>query len=78
MKTTTLTAHIGEDGILKIELPSDVKNTTVEVVVIVHPVESTDAKGYPPDFFEQIDAIKSDDLIERPEQGFLSDRDSVE
>lgn len=33
-----LRAHIGADGILQIQTPTDLKNTAVEVVVVVQPL----------------------------------------
>ena len=42
METHTIKRHVGDDGILKIELPVGVCNTDVEVVVVIQPVvEST-------------------------------------
>lgn len=80
MKTMTIRTRIGADGVLKLELPTDVTNSDVDVVVVMQPVSPaamTD-NGYPVDFFEQIDGIDADDLQERPEQGHLSDRDVIE
>ena len=36
METMKLLAHIGADGILQILTPTDFKDTSVEVVVVVH------------------------------------------
>ena len=38
MKTMKLRAHIGADGILQIQTPTDFKDTSVEVVVVVQPL----------------------------------------
>jgi DNA-binding NarL/FixJ family response regulator len=38
METHTFMRHIGDDGILKVELPVGVRNTTVEVVIVVQPI----------------------------------------
>ncbi|WP_017739896.1 hypothetical protein [Scytonema hofmannii] len=38
METMKLRAHIGEDGILQIQTPTDLKDTFVEVVVVVQPL----------------------------------------
>ncbi|MBF2017767.1 MAG: hypothetical protein IGS23_21735 [Rivularia sp. T60_A2020_040] len=35
METMKLNAHISTDGILQIEMPTNLKNTSVEVVVVV-------------------------------------------
>lgn len=38
METMKLQAHIGADGILQIQTPTDFKDTRVEVVVVVQPL----------------------------------------
>lgn len=38
METMKLQTHIGEDGILQIETPTDLKDIFVEVVVVVQPL----------------------------------------
>jgi hypothetical protein len=38
METMKLQSHIGADGILLFQLPTDLKDTSVEVVVIVQPL----------------------------------------
>lgn len=43
METMKLRAHIGADGMLQIQTPTDFKETSVEVVVVVHPLP--DAEG---------------------------------
>ena len=41
METMKLRAHIGADGILQIQTPTDFKDTSVEVVVVVQPLLNT-------------------------------------
>lgn len=36
-----LHARVGKDGILRLEIPTDLSDTDVEVVVIFHPVKTT-------------------------------------
>ncbi|MBG1267861.1 hypothetical protein [Nostoc sp. WHI] len=38
METMKLRSHIGTDGILQIQTPTDLKDTNVEVVVIIQPL----------------------------------------
>ncbi|MEO0934946.1 MAG: hypothetical protein AAFY21_14690 [Cyanobacteria bacterium J06641_2] len=38
METMKLQTHIGADGILQIETPTDLKDISVEVVVVVQPL----------------------------------------
>ncbi len=44
METIKLRSHIGKDGILQIEMPTDFKDTSVEVVVVVQPLSSEETK----------------------------------
>jgi len=44
METKKLRSHIGKDGILQIEMPTDLKDTSVEVVVVVQPLSSEETK----------------------------------
>ncbi|HEY9711380.1 MAG TPA: hypothetical protein V6D48_24440 [Oculatellaceae cyanobacterium] len=37
-------SHIGKDGILQIEMPAELKDTSVEVVVVVQPLSSEETK----------------------------------
>ena len=81
MKTIHLKAAIGEDGLLKIETPTDYRNVAAEVILVLNPVQNEPhltAQGYPIDFFEQLDAMAADDLMERPEQGVAETREPLE
>jgi hypothetical protein len=40
METIKLKGHIGKDGILQIETPTNLKDTSVEVVVVVQPLSN--------------------------------------
>ncbi len=40
METIKLRSHIGTDGILQIQMPTDFKDTSVEVVVVVQSLSS--------------------------------------
>ncbi|MUG98263.1 hypothetical protein F7734_40530 [Scytonema sp. UIC 10036] len=42
METIKLRAHIGADGILQIQTPTDLEDTFVEVVVVVQPLADTE------------------------------------
>lgn len=81
MKTIHLKATIGEDGLLKIQTPTGYRNVAAEVVLVLNPVQDDThltAEGYPIDFFEKLDAITVDDLVERPEQGIIETREPLE
>ncbi|WP_224096100.1 hypothetical protein [Nostoc sp. MS1] len=42
METMKLRSHIGADGILQIQTPTDLKDTPVEVVVVIQPLPNAD------------------------------------
>jgi len=71
MKSFTLRTHVGEDGILKIEIPTGLSDTDVEVVVIFHPVKTTTEKVHPswPESFFEKTAGSIPDFPERAPQG---------
>jgi len=44
METIKLNSHVGTDGILQITMPANLKNTAVEVVLVVQPLLSEETK----------------------------------
>lgn len=79
MQSFSLRTDIHEDGILKIEIPTGLTNTEVEVAVIFHPVITTAEKvhpSWPKDFFEKtVGSIP--DFPERAPQGEYEVRDDL-
>lgn len=45
METIKLPSHIGTDGILLLQMPTDFKDTSVEVVVVVQPLSSQETQS---------------------------------
>lgn len=80
MQTMKLKARIEQDGMLKLEVATGLSGGDVEVVLVVQPAQSpqVDAKGWPVGFFERIDSMEADDMIERPPQPPLEIRDPIE
>lgn len=66
MKSIKINSSVGDDGILKLNLPLDFRNTDLEVMVIVQPVEKP--KPWIESFFEATYGAFKDEPIERPEQ----------
>lgn len=71
-------AYIGEDGILKVQMPTTVKNSQLEVFVIFKP--ATEEKiprhqGWPPDFFDRTWGSCADDPILIDEDGISAELD---
>jgi hypothetical protein len=78
METIKLKAYVGSDGILKLEVPVNVKDTDLEVVVVMQPSETlVDDLGWPAGFFEETYGSLADDPIERPPQGEYEVRDEM-
>ncbi len=55
MQTITLTAEIGNDGILHLTLPTQYAGQRCEVLIVLQPTLATptDARGWSVGFFEQ-------------------------
>jgi hypothetical protein len=71
METIKLTTRIDDSGKLRLDLPTQLANRQVEVLVVLQPVKEaqTDELGWPIGYFEGIDAIEADDVMERGDQG---------
>jgi hypothetical protein len=76
MQSLTLHTRVGKDGILKLEMPSDVIDTELEIVLIFNPVKESVA-GWSPDFFtEVIGGWQGEPLVREP-QGQYETRDEL-
>ncbi len=80
METIKLTTRIDHTGQLRLDLPTQLANSQVDVLVVLHPVkeEQTDELGWPIGYFDEIDAIEADDMIERGCQGEFEIREPLE
>lgn len=74
MQTIKLDTRVGRDGILKLELPLDVSDMDVEVLVVVQHKEK---RGWPPGYFERTAGSLADDPLQRPSQGDHEKRDPL-
>ena len=66
METIKPTTQIDSSGTLRLELPTYLANQDVEVLVVLNSTGKRTAVGWPVDYFEAIDAIEADDVVERP------------
>lgn len=80
MEMMKVRAHIGEDGILKLQVPTGLSAREVEVVLVLHTTERppVDANGWPLGFFDRTYGALADDPIERAPQLPLEERDFIE
>jgi hypothetical protein len=53
MQSLTLHTRVGKDGILKLETPIGIKDTELDIILILNPTTSQKSKGWPPGFFER-------------------------
>jgi hypothetical protein len=80
METMKVKARIGEDGILKLEVPTGLSAREVEVLLVMQAAEpqAVDTNGWPIGFFDRTYGALADDPIERPPQLPLEERDPTE
>lgn len=67
MRAFKLQSHVGADGVLRLEVPVDEKDSDLEVVVVVQP--SGHAGTWPDGFFDETFGAFKDHPLERPPQG---------
>ncbi|NEQ69163.1 MAG: hypothetical protein F6K21_27485 [Symploca sp. SIO2D2] len=75
MESIKLKSHVGDDGVLKIQVPVYLKNEDLEVMIIFQPIKSEDdnsatleSRGWQPGFFEEVIGGWEGKPLERPEQ----------
>ncbi len=74
MQTIKFDTRVGHDGILKLELPLEVSDTDVEVLVVIQQKEK---RAWPPGYFDRTPGSLADDPMERPPQGEYETRDPL-
>ncbi len=72
MQTIKLHARSEADGTLRLEIPVGLRDTNLEIVLVVQPLpspslSSPEARGWPPRFFEETFGIFQSDPLERSE-----------
>jgi hypothetical protein len=80
MEATKVRTHIGNDGILKLELPTSMANLDLEVLIVMQPLEAeaVDEMGYPIGYFNETYGSLAEDLIERGDEPPLDVREPLE
>lgn len=79
MQTIRLNAHVGSDGLLKLEVPLEIADADLEVTVVIQRVaEMADAEDeWPAGYFETVFGSLTDDPLTRPEQGEYEQREPI-
>ncbi len=80
MQTTTVKARADHDGVVKLEIPTDMADREVEIVLVMQSLESEslDDKGYPLGYFEETYGSFADEPLERDQPRNADMRDEIE
>ncbi|MEB3289069.1 MAG: hypothetical protein VKI82_04080 [Leptolyngbya sp.] len=80
MESIKLKSHIGNDGILQVQVPDDFKNQNFEILIVFQPISNTESqedvlldgkpesRGWCPSFFETTIGRWEGEPLERPPQ----------
>ncbi|GJD22802.1 unknown protein [Rivularia sp. IAM M-261] len=83
MKSIKLNKKVGTDGILHLDIPVEIIDDYVEIMVIYQPLQpptqpnALDDLGYPPGFFEQTYGSCADDPIVIDSEGEFEERETI-
>ena len=66
MKTLQIRTCVGQDGVLKLELPTGLSETELDVLVVIQPIDAPQSEWEL--FIEETAGSLADDPIERPSQ----------
>lgn len=75
MQHLTFQSHVGEDGLLKLNIPVRFSNVDLDVVVVVQPVTTS---GWPAGYFEQTYGACANDMLMRDDEGAYEQREALE
>jgi hypothetical protein len=84
MQSIKIRSHVGQDGILHLEIPVGMTERDLEVMVIFQPLEvsvqqeKTEKLDWSPNFFEQTAGCLQDDPLVRYPQGEYEQREPME
>ena len=83
VKSIELKTRVGQDGILRLEIPLETREAELEVLVVVQPLggavrdEAADHDDWPSYFLEEIAGGWQGGTLVRPEQGEYEIRDEL-
>jgi hypothetical protein len=74
MRTIELTSRVGKDGILCLEVPLDLRDQDLDVLVVLNPVSrqtrgTTRGNLWPPGFFDSTAGAFREEPLDRGDQG---------
>jgi hypothetical protein len=79
MQTITMKSHIGADGLLHLNIPTNMPDYDVEILLVLQPLKPMDVpkNNWPDDFFQKTYGCLKDDPIERGNQGDFPIREDL-
>ncbi|MBG1260670.1 hypothetical protein [Nostoc commune] len=87
MESIKIRTYIGDDGILQIQLPPEIANQELDVVIVFQPViqkssqspnKTLEELGYSRKFVEEVIGSWEGDRLERPEQLPFEEREEIQ
>jgi len=67
MQSITVRQRVGSDGILHLEIPTEVKDGDVEVIVVYQPVQKPEKRQWSSDFLSTFGAWEGE-LVRAPQE----------
>ena len=83
MQSIQLKAHVGPDGLLQVQMPSEYKDMDLEAIVIFQPVaaresvKTPEGSGWQPGFFEEVIGGWVGEPLVRENQGDYEEREKL-
>ncbi|MEH2073142.1 MAG: hypothetical protein V7K57_01755 [Nostoc sp.] len=87
MESIKIRTYIGDDGILQIQLPPEIANQELDVVIVFQPViqkssqsltKTPEELGFSRKFVEEVIGSWEDEPLERPEQLPFEEREKIQ
>jgi hypothetical protein len=80
MQTLKLKARSGKEGMIRLEIPTDIADQDVEIVLVMQAAdhEPVDAMGYPIGYFKETYGMFAADPLERNQPLYSDVRDALE
>ncbi len=79
METITINSHVGQDGILHLDIPVNISNADLTVTISVKPSDNSlqenkpKRKGWPANFFEETSGCLKDTPLVIDSEGVFED-----
>jgi len=85
METRSFRTKVGEDGILKIQLPPEIANQELDIVIVFQTAEgfpksskTPEELGFSPNFLNEVIGSWEGEPLKRPEQLPFEEREEIQ